>query len=109
MDLIEQLWKIMDLLTKALEQYKVRGVEYAKAQSNYRKLLSQTMLKLKAEGMQTTILGDVARGKEEVADAKEKEIIAETMCESCKESINGFKLQIRILQDQINKEWGKTD
>lgn len=109
MDLIQELWRINELLTKALEQYKTRGIEYAKAQAKYRKLLAQTILKLKADGMQTTLIGDVARGQDDVVEAKEQEIIAETMCDSCKESINGFKLQMRILQDQINKEWGRTD
>ena len=106
MDLIQELWRINDLLTKALEQFKTRGLEYAKAYANYRKLVAQELLKLKAEGMPVTIAYDIARGKEEVANAKEQEIIAETMYKSCQEAINTFKLQIKILQEQINKEWG---
>lgn len=105
MDLLQELWRVNDLLTKALEQYKSRGLEYAKAYATYRKLVAQELLKLKAEGMPVTIAYDIARGKEEVASAKEQEIIAECMYKSCQEAINTFKLQIKILQEQINKEW----
>ena len=105
MDLLQELWQVNDLLTKALEQYKTRGLEYAKAYAAYRKLVAQELLKLKAEGMPVTIAYDIARGKEEVAQAKEQEIITEVMYKSCQEAINTYKLQIKILQEQINKEW----
>ena len=109
MDLLQELWKTNELLTKSLEQFKARGQEYAKCYRNYRVLVAQELLKLKAEGMPVTIAYDIARGKEEVADAKEKEIIAECMYKSCQEAINTYKLQIKILQEQINKEWSNNE
>lgn len=105
MDLLQELWKINDLLTKALEQFKERGREYAKAQRDYRVLLKQTILKLRADGIATTILSDLARGDDEVAAAKEQEIITKTMLESCQEAINVYKIQLKLLQEQINKEY----
>lgn len=105
MDLLNELWKINELLTKALEQYKQRGREYAKAYRDYRVLLAQELLRLKAEGMPVTIAYDIARGTKEVADAKEQEIINESLYNSCQEAINTYKLQIKILQEQINKEY----
>ena len=105
MDLLNELWKINELLTKALEQYKQRGREYAKAYRDYRVLLAQELLRLKAEGMPVTIAYDIARGTEEIAKAKEQEIITESLYDSCKEAIQAYKLQIKILQEQINKEY----
>ena len=105
MDLLQELWKINDLLTKALEQFKERGREYAKAQRDYRVLLKQTILKLRADGIATTILSDLARGDDDVAAAKEQEIITKTMLESCQEAINVYKIQLKLLQEQINKEY----
>ncbi len=104
MDSILQMKQLNDLLTSALGEYKKRGQEYARAYANYRKLVAQELLKLKAEGMPVTIAYDIARGKEEVAQAKEHEIIAECLYKSCQEAINTYKLQIKILQEQINKE-----
>ena len=96
MDLLQELWKINDLLTKALEQYKQRGKEYAQAYKNYRVMLAQELLRLRAEQVPVTIAYDIARGKEEIANAKEQEIIAESLYESCQEAINTYKLQIKL-------------
>ena len=87
MNLLQELNRINELLTKALEQYKTRGQEYAKCYRDYRVKVAQELLKLKADGMPVTIAYDIARGKEEVAEAKEKEIIAECMYKSCQEAI----------------------
>lgn len=105
MDLLNELWKINELLTKALEQYKARGREYAKAYRDYRVLLAQELLRLKADGMPATLASDIARGKDEIAVAKEKEIITESLYNSCKEAIQAYKLQMKILQEQITKEY----
>lgn len=104
MDLLLQMKQLNDLLTSALKEFKKRGQDYAKAYSNYRKLVAQELLRLKAEGMPVTIAYDIARGKEEVAQAKEQEIITECLYKSCQEAIQTYKLQIKILQEQINKE-----
>lgn len=106
MDLLEEMNRLKTLLNTALTEFKNRGMTYAKAYANYRKLLAQELLRLKAEGMPVTLAYDVARGKEEIANAKEQEIIAETLYKSCQEAIALYKLQIRVLQEQINKEYG---
>jgi hypothetical protein len=105
MDLLNELWKINELLTKALEQYKARGREYAKAYRDYRVLLAQELLKLKADGMPATLAADIARGKDEIAEAKQNEIITESLYKSCQEAINVYKMQMKILQEQITKEY----
>lgn len=105
MDLLEEMKKLKTLLNTALAELKNRGTTYAKTYANYRKLLAQELLKLKAEGMPVTIAYDIARGKEEIANAKEQEIIAETLYKSCQEAINSYKLQMKILQEQIEKEY----
>lgn len=105
MDLYEEMNNLNKLLTSALAEYKKRGMEYAKAYKNYRVKVAQELLRLKAEGMPVTIAYDIARGKDEVASAKEQEIITECLYKSCQEAINTYKLQIKILQEQINKEY----
>lgn len=104
MEEIQKMQELNTYLTTALAEYKKRGTDYAKAYKNYRILLSQELLKLKAEGMPVTIAYDIARGTEQVANAKEQEIITECLYKSCQEAINTYKLQIKILQQNINKE-----
>lgn len=108
MELWQQITDLNDLLSKAISELKERGRNYAFAYRNYRVLLAQELLRLRADGMPVTIAYDVARGKEEIASAKEQEIITESLYESCKEAINAYKLQIRILENQYQREWGEA-
>jgi len=105
MEEIQKMQELNTYLTTALAEYKKRGTDYAKAYKNYRVLLSQELLKLKAEGMPVTIAYDIARGTEQVANAKEQEIITECLYKSCQEAINTYKLQIKILQENMNKDY----
>lgn len=106
MEELQELEKLKNLLTSALSEYKKRGQDYAKAYKNYRIKVAQKLLLLKAEGMPVTISYDIARGDEEVANAKEQEIITECLYKSCQEAVNVYKLQIKILQSQINTDYG---
>lgn len=105
MDELIELKRLNDLLTKALKEFKERGIAYAKAYKDYRMLLSQELLRLKADGMPVTIAYDIARGSEVVANAKEQEIITECLYKSCQEAIQTYKLQIKILKENIDKEY----
>ena len=106
MEELQKLEELNNLLTSALSEYKKRGQDYAKAYKNYRVKVAQKLLQLKAEGMPVTISYDIARGDEEVANAKEQEIITECLYKSCQEAINTYKLQIKIIQAQINNDYG---
>lgn len=106
MEELQKLEELNNLLTSALSEYKKRGQDYAKAYKNYRVKVAQKLLQLKAEGMPVTISYDIARGDEEVAEAKEQEIITECLYKSCQEAVNVFKLQIKILQAQIDNDYG---
>lgn len=106
MEELQKLEELNNLLTSALSEYKKRGQDYAKAYRDYRVKVAQKLLQLKAEGMPVTISYDIARGDEEVANAKEQEIITECLYKSCQEAVNVFKLQIKILQAQIDNDYG---
>lgn len=99
-----ELKNLISLLNKANSEYPKRAREYASAYKNYRMLLSKEMLLERDKGTPVTILGDIVRGKENVANAKEKEIIAEGLYLSCKEAIQSYKVQIKILKESINNE-----
>lgn len=106
MDILQELNNKKNLLDKALSEYKGRGVEYANAYKNYRVAVAKELLRLRDDGMPVTIAYDIARGNEEVAELKRQEIITESLYKSCQEAINSYKLQMKILQEQYNKEYG---
>ena len=108
MDLWDELKDLRQQLNVSVEELKKTGNDYAVAYRDYRMLLAKRLLQLKAEGMPVTMAYDVARGDTLVANAKLKEIATESLYKACQENINSIKIQIKILENQINREWSQA-
>lgn len=108
-DLVNLLNKKQKQLDYSIKSLAKNGEEYAKAYTDYRVALAKELLILKNEGYAITLAGDIARGKPEIAKLKFNEISKEALYKANQESINATKLEIKIIQEQINKEWGKDE
>ena len=85
------------------------GKDFAEAEKDYKITLRQEALKLRAEkGMPVTLIQQVVYGVPEVADKRFKRDVAEAMYQTAQENINSIKLQIRIIENQLNREWGNA-
>lgn len=96
----------MDDLQKTLSNYKEYQKDYAKKEYNYRTALSKELVRLRAEGQAVTHLADIVKGKEEIAMLRFERDIAEGLVKSAEEGINFYKLKIRELEAQYNREYG---
>lgn len=105
-DLYEELNAKSNALDISVKQLRKSGENYAKAYTDYRVALAKELIILKEEGYAITLAGDIARGKPEIARLKFNEITTEAIYKANLESINALKLQIKLLQNQIDKEWG---
>lgn len=105
MDLTNELNNLIYKLDVSVKSLRKTGSEYAKAYTEYRVALAKELMILKEEGYAITLAGDIARGKPEIAKLKFKEISSEAIYKANQESINALKLQIKIIQEQINKEY----
>lgn len=103
-DLMNELTEHRKMLDKAIVELKNRGKAKAKTEEAYRVALSKEMLLQRAEGTPVTILGDIVRGKEDIANLKCARDIAETLYESNMQAIYSIKLNIGIVENQINAE-----
>lgn len=104
-DLIQEIGTKTALLDKAIQQIGIRGKAYAQAECDYRTALSKKILEYRADGMPVTIISDICRGLPDIARLRLERDIAQTVYESAKEAINGYKLQIKILDAQVEREW----
>ncbi len=95
----------MEDLQKTLSSYKEYQKDYAKKEYNYRVTLSKELVRLRAEGQAVTHLADIARGKVEIAKLRYERDIAEGLVKSAEEGINFYKLKIRELEAQFNREY----
>lgn len=109
MDLYLDLRKQLEKLDIGIEELKRSGKAYAKAYTDYRIALAQELIRLKDNGTPVTIAYDIARGKREIAHLKFEEICNEALYKANLESINATKLHIRIIQNQIDKEYGHEE
>lgn len=101
-----EIEKAMDDLQKTLSSYKEYQKDYAIKEYRYRTELSKELVRLRAEGQAVTHLADIARGKEHIAKLRYKRDIAEGLVHSAEEGINFYKLKIRELEAQYNREYG---
>lgn len=104
-DLINELGERSARLDAALRTLSTRGKEYAQAEQKYRTALAQEILIERDKGTPVTIINDVCRGKASIAKLRMERDIAETMYKSASETINVYKIQLRIVENQIDREW----
>ena len=105
-DLVNLLNSKIQDLNVSVKKLRHTGEDYAKAYTNYRIALAKELVILKDEGYAITLAGDIARGKPEIARLKFEEISKEAIFLANKEAVNSIKLQIKIIQEQLNKEYG---
>lgn len=102
---LEQKRKQLELSIKSLRQ---NGTSYAEAEKNYKILLRQECLKLRDEGMAIGMIDKTCYGIPSVAEARYRRDIAEAIYRANQEAINSIKLEIRIIENQISREYSNT-
>ena len=95
--------KELEISIKALRQ---SGTNYAQAEKEYKVLLRQECLKLRDDGMAIGMIDKTCYGIPSVAEARFKRDVAEAVYKANLEAINSLKLQMRILENQLNREYG---
>ena len=109
MDLFNELQKKILELNISIKKLRETGTEFAEAEKDYKILLRQEALKLRAEkNMPVTLIQQVVYGVPEVAEKRFKRDVAEAIYNANQEAINSIKLQIRVIEGQLNREWGQS-
>lgn len=105
-DLVTEIGNKSRMLDVAIEELKKRGQEYAEAEKAYRIALARRILKEREKGTPMTIISDVCRGSAQIAGLRFERDCAEVVYKSAMEAINSMKLQIRLMDSQLGREWG---
>ena len=106
MDLVNELLNLRQQLNASIKRLKQNGVALAVAERDYKIALNKRVLELRDEGMAATLIQLIIYGEREIAELRFKRDVAKVVYETNLEHINGTKLQMRILESQINREWG---
>jgi hypothetical protein len=105
MDMITELNDKIKALDVAIKQLKTRGTKLAESEKDYRVALSHKLLQLRTDGHPVTIIENIAKGNADIANLRMARDIDETMYKSVMEYINVVKLQIKVIENQIQREW----
>jgi len=109
MELYQELQTKTRQLEASIRQLRQNGTAYAQAEMEYKMLLRQECLKLRDEGMAIGMIDKTCYGIPAVAEARFKRDVAETVYKANQEAINSIKLQLRLIENQISREWGQAN
>lgn len=105
-DLYNELQQKIKELNISIKKLRETGTEYAEAERDYKITLRNEALKLRAEkGMDITLIQQVVYGVPEVADKRFQRDVKEAVYRANQEAINSIKLQIRVIENQLSREW----
>jgi hypothetical protein len=109
MDLYNEMQRLLNDLNISIKKLRETGTDFAEAERKYKITLRQEALKLRAEkGMPVTLIQQVVYGVPEVADKRFKRDVKEAIYQANQEAIYSIKLQIRVIEGQLNREWNNT-
>lgn len=108
MDLYDEIQHLMQELTASIKALRKNGEKLAEAERDYKITLRQEALKLRAGDMPVTLINQVIYGIDEVAQKRFKRDVEQATYDANKEHINICKLKLRILENQLGREWGTS-
>lgn len=108
MDLQIELTEKIKQLEISIKELRNSGTSYAQAEKDYKVLLRQECLKLRDEGMAITLIDRICYGIPSVAELRFKRDVAECVYKANLEAINSIKLQLRLIENQISREFGSN-
>lgn len=109
MDIVNQISYLQKQLDVTVKQLRKNGIELAQAEQDYKIAVCKKALELKDSGMAATLIQLCIYGYQEIATLRFKRDSAEVIYNANQEAINSIKLQLRLLSNQYDKEWGNTN
>lgn len=106
MELFDEIKIKNSELSQSIKLLRQNGIKLAEAERDYKIKLRQEALKLRQDNkMPVTLIAQIIYGVPEVAELRFQRDVAEAMYNANQEHINTTKLQIRILESQLDREW----
>ncbi len=106
------MWNEIEDKNKRLDgdigELKKNGYDLAYKERDYKIALCKKALELKDSGMPVTLINLVIYGIDNIANLRCARDIAQVTYNATQEDINATKLQLRLIENQISREWGAS-
>ena len=109
MELWEEIITIDRQLNDALSTFRQNGIKYCEAEREYQMAKSKEIMRLKSEGYPITLIPQIVKGLENVAELDFNRNVCEVVYKANQEAINIKKLQLRVKESEIEREYGRND
>jgi hypothetical protein len=107
MDLWNEIEDKTKLLDKAIKDLARNGYDLAEKERAYKIAVNKKALELRANDTPVTLINQVIYGYEDIAQLRFERDTADVKYNANQEYINTIKLQIRILESQLNREYSR--
>ena len=109
MELYLEAEKLNKQLDQALSTLRENGIKYCEAERDYQLAKSKEILRLKTEGYPVTLIPSIVKGLEEIAELDFKRNCAEVVYKANMEALLIKKLQLRVKEGEIEREYERND
>ena len=108
-DLIQQQFDLAERCDELITELGKQGELLAQAKYAYYKQKNATAYRLKYEGFSATLIQQILKGEPEVAILMRERDIAQARYDATLETIYILKLRLRLNDNQIAREWGRSE
>jgi len=106
MELWQQIEEKQKMLDKAINELATNGYDLANKERQYKIELCKKALELRSKDTPVTLINQIIYGYENIPDLRLERDTAQVKYNANQEYINTIKLQIRILENQLGREYG---
>ena len=104
-DLLQEMNSMKAELHRSMKMLRKNGEEMAQAENDYQTIKAKEWVLMEGAGCPTTKIKETIKGQPRVAEALLKRDLAQIMYEANQEHINVVKLELRVIENQIAREW----
>ena len=107
-ELWQEITEKQKLLDKAIKELAQNGYKLAEYERDYKIAVNKKALELRSQDVPVTLINQVIYGYEDIAKLRFERDTAQVKYNANLEYIQTIKLMIRILENQLNREYGNT-
>ena len=107
-ELWNEIQEKQKMLDKAIKELAQNGYKLAECERNYKIAVNKKALELRSQDVPVTLINQVIYGYEEIAKLRFERDTAQVKYNANLEYIQTIKLMIRILENQLSREYGNT-
>lgn len=107
-ELWNEIQEKQKMLDKAIKELAQNGYKLAECERDYKIAVNKKALELRSQDVPVTLINQVIYGYEDIAKLRFERDTAQVKYNANLEYIQTIKLMIRILENQLSREYGNT-